>query len=109
MFTSLGALVFCLLIVFNHRPSPRTYTIIHPGGLTDAPPGQRQLVITKDDAEPAGSTRVVSRADLAALVVAALASPHAVNKSFDLISMPDGEGTPTTDMDALLQEATEGL
>lgn len=87
----------------------RTYTIIHPGGLTDAPPGQRQLVVTKDDAEPAGATRVVSRADLAAVVVAALGSPHAVNKSFDLISMPDGEGSPTTNMDALLQEATEGL
>lgn len=98
-----------LVVPVVHSTIPRTYTIIHPGGLTDAPPGQRQLVVTKDDAEPAGATRVVSRADLAALVVAALASPHAANKSFDLISMPDGEGVPTTDMDALLQEATEGL
>ena len=43
------------------------------------------------------------------VVVQALRCPEALNKSFDLVSMPEGEGQPTTHFDALFDQTTSGL
>jgi hypothetical protein len=63
----------------------------------------------QNDEEVPGATRVVPRADLAEVVVQCLALQEALNKSFDLVSMEEGQELPTTDFKALLAKTTEGL
>ena len=69
-----------------------TYTIIHPGGLTNKPGGERELVLGVDDSllddfEKLGATRSIPREDVANLVVASLRNKDLVaNKSFDVVS-----------------------
>ena len=43
------------------------------------------------------------------VVVQALLLPDALNKSFDLVSMPEGEGEPTWDWTVLFDQTTAGL
>ncbi|PSC75336.1 Nucleoside-diphosphate-sugar epimerase [Micractinium conductrix] len=87
------------------------YTIIHPGGLIDQPGGRRQLLVGKRDSfmDVPGGPRTVPRADVAEAVVQALLLPDALNKSFDLVSRPEGEGEPTRDFAALFDQTTAGL
>lgn len=48
------------------------YVIIHPGGLTDTPPGQEDYVLDVNDKLVNNSKRSISRGDVAKLCVAAL-------------------------------------
>lgn len=74
------------------------YTIVHPGGLIDQPPAERELIVDVDDRLLGGAARQVSRADVARVACAAVAHrDKARNKSFDLASRPVGEGTPTAE------------
>lgn len=74
------------------------YTIIHPGGLVDAPGGLEEFVLDVDDAlynsnkkhtktTNSGQTRI-GREDLADLCVAALAVAKGKKVSFDCITRP---------------------
>lgn len=71
------------------------YTIIHPGGLVDAPPGERQLDVDVDDALLQRKARQVPRSDVARVACAAVARGLGKKKSFDLVSRPVGEGKVT--------------
>lgn len=73
------------------RRSGVSYTIVRPGGLTSEPAGQARLKVAQGDH---GSGRV-SRADVAAVCVAALTDPAARNVTLELLSAPaDGEPAP---------------
>jgi uncharacterized protein YbjT (DUF2867 family) len=91
------------------------YTIIRAGGLLDAPGGERQLLVGKDDQllnhPPDGVPTSIPRADVAEVVVQALLEPSARNKAFDVISKPADapKATVTTDFVALFEQTTPGL
>jgi len=72
-----------------------TYTIVHPGGLVDKPGGVRELSVDVDDQLLERTSRQVPRADVARVCCAALTDPAAANLSFDLASLPEGEGSVT--------------
>lgn len=80
------------------------FTIIHPGGLLDEPGGKRELLVGKNDAFLDTPTRTVPRADVAEVVVQALVQDEALNKSFDLVSRPEGEGQVTKAFDVLFDQ-----
>jgi len=86
-----------------------TYTIIHPGGLTNKPGGERELVLGVDDSllddfEKLGATRSIPREDVANLVVESLRNKDLVaNKSFDVVSKEVGAGTLTEDWKGLFK------
>ena len=46
---------------------------------------------------------------LSQVVVQALLQDEALNKSFDVVARPEGEGQPTTRWDAFFDAATAGL
>lgn len=72
------------------------YTIVHPGGLVDEPPSERQLDADVDDQLLERTSRQVPRADVARVACAAVADRAASrNLSFDLASQPVGEGMVT--------------
>lgn len=82
------------------------YTIIHPGGLIDEQGGEREIVLGVDDelikrAETEGTSRSIPRDDVAALAVAALTAKSADNRSVDAVAKAPGDGSPTTDFEAL--------
>lgn len=85
------------------------YTIIHPGGLTNKPGGERELVLGVDDSllddfEKLGATRSIPREDVANLVMEVLRNKDLVaNKSFDVVAKDVGAGTVTTDWKALFK------
>lgn len=91
------------------------YTIIRAGGLLDAPGGQRELLVGKDDEllqnPPESIPTSIPRADVAEVVVQALLEPAARNKAFDVISKPEDtpEATVTRDFEMLFQQTTAGL
>ncbi len=64
------------------RASGVPYTIVRPGGLTDDPGGQTGIVFQQGDE---GSGRI-PRADVAAVMIAALDNPDALRKTFEVIS-----------------------
>lgn len=64
------------------RASGVAYTIVRPGGLTDDPAGQTGLVFQQGDE---GSGRI-ARADVAAVMIAALENPDALGKTFEVFS-----------------------
>ena len=65
-----------------------SYTIVRPGGLNDAP-GNIQTIIFEQGDEP-GRGKVISRADVARVCVAALHDEEARNKVFEIYAR-DGE------------------
>eukprot|EP00238_Polyblepharides_amylifera_P005805 CAMPEP_0196591838 /NCGR_PEP_ID=MMETSP1081-20130531/71034_1 /TAXON_ID=36882 /ORGANISM="Pyramimonas amylifera, Strain CCMP720" /LENGTH=329 /DNA_ID=CAMNT_0041915343 /DNA_START=151 /DNA_END=1140 /DNA_ORIENTATION=- len=75
------------------------YTIIHPGGLTDAKEGEREIIVGVDDTLLKREQRNIPRADVAELVVQCLSLEPAKNRSFDVCTT---EGPPTKDFVALL-------
>jgi uncharacterized protein YbjT (DUF2867 family) len=81
-----------------------TYTIIHPGGLTDDEGGVREIVVGIDDSQAGTENRSIPRADVAELLVASLEHKSFENRSFDARSKPEGEGTITKDYRKLLQD-----
>lgn len=73
------------------------YTIVHPGGLLDEAPSQRELLVDVNDKLLSLTTsRQVPRADVARVCCAALESAAAEMRSFDVSSKPVGEGAATT-------------
>ncbi|MBL8202389.1 MAG: SDR family oxidoreductase [Chromatiales bacterium] len=64
------------------RASGVPYTIVRPGGLTDDPGGQAGIALQQGDE---GSGRI-PRADVAAVMIAALDNPDALRKTFEVIS-----------------------
>jgi uncharacterized protein YbjT (DUF2867 family) len=91
------------------------YTIVRAGGLLDAPGGQRELLVGRDDQllnqPPEGVRPAIPRADLAEMVVQALLSGSARNKAFDVISKPEDapNARVTKDFEALFAQTTPGL
>jgi uncharacterized protein YbjT (DUF2867 family) len=67
------------------RASGVPYTIVRPGGLTNAPAGEVNVVFQQGDKE-SGS---IPRADVARVCVAALSSPDAQNRTFEINSGKD--------------------
>jgi len=80
------------------------YTIIRAGGLQDKDGGLRELIVGKDDEILKTETRTIARADVAEVCLQALLFEEAKFKAFDLVSKPEGEGTPTTDFRALFAQ-----
>jgi uncharacterized protein YbjT (DUF2867 family) len=64
------------------RASGLPYTIVRPGGLTDDPGGQTGIALQQGDE---GSGRI-PRADVAAVMIAALDNPDALRKTFEIVS-----------------------
>lgn len=73
------------------RASGVPYTIVRPGGLTNAPGGENEIVFRQGDTE-AGA---IPRADVARVCVAALDSQDALNKTFEINS---GKTPATSDV-----------
>eukprot|EP00968_Pinguiococcus_pyrenoidosus_P000845 scaffold48_cov311-Pinguiococcus_pyrenoidosus.AAC.40 len=84
-----------------------TYTIVHPGGLKDEPGFKRRLKIGVDDEILSSKQRAIPREDVARVCVHAIKSPKYHNRSFDLSSFDEGDGSPTDDLDMLI-ESLEG-
>lgn len=76
------------------RASGVPYTIVRPGGLTDQPGGQSGIRLEQGD----GGTGFIPRADVARVCVAALKSPAARNRTFEMYG---AQTPPVTDWDAL--------
>ena len=76
------------------------FTIVHPGGLKgscndlDAEGGKVQLTVGVDDTLLENEYRSIPRADVAEVLKLALTTEEALDRSFDLASLPEGEGTP---------------
>ena len=64
------------------RASGVPYTIVRPGGLTDKPGGQSGVRLEQGDR----GTGLIPRADVARVCVAALQSPEARNRTFEVYS-----------------------
>jgi len=75
------------------RASGVPYTIARPGGLTDKPGGQSGVRLEQGDK----GTGFISRGDVARVCVAALKSPAARNRTFELYSAPSS--SPAMDWD----------
>jgi len=74
------------------KKSDIAYTIVHAGGLGDAPGGQDLVEVGVDDKirEDPKNNRRISRADVAEVCVRALACDEAANRSFDLTGVAAG-------------------
>lgn len=68
------------------------YTIIHPGGLTDTPPGQEQYVFGVNDTLIVNKKRSISRGDVADLCIAALTVAKGKKVALDCITRVPEEG-----------------
>jgi uncharacterized protein YbjT (DUF2867 family) len=62
------------------------YTIIHPGGLTDTPPGQEEFFLDVDDKLIVNKKRSISRGDVADLCIAALSVAKGQKVALDCIT-----------------------
>lgn len=76
------------------RASGVPYTIVRPGGLVDKPGGEGGIRLEQGDR----GTGFIPRADVARVCVAALESPAARNRTFELYS---GPGAPPSDWNAV--------
>jgi uncharacterized protein YbjT (DUF2867 family) len=77
------------------RDSGIPYTIVRPGGLHRGPGGEQKIVFELVDEV---KTVPVSRADVASVLIAALAYPEAQNKTFTVFTVKE---PPTTDWQAM--------
>ena len=75
------------------RESGVPYTIVRPGGLINEAGGQKSVAFAQGDTE----TGAIPRADVARVCVAALGSPDALNKTFEINS---GKAAPEQSFDA---------
>ncbi|PHJ25356.1 nad-dependent epimerase dehydratase [Cystoisospora suis] len=62
-----------------------TYTIVHPGGLSDEP-GGRGLVVGVNDVIKSMPCKSISREDVARVLVHSLIDPSYLNQSFDVLN-----------------------
>jgi len=76
------------------RASGVPYTVVRPGGLRNAPAGQTALTALQGDPKVSGQ---ISRADVAAICVAALGNKAAQGKTFEVIG---ADGAPPSDWTA---------
>ena len=74
------------------RASGVPYTVVRPGGLTNGPGGDKDLVFEQGDTVSAQTT--ITRADVARICVQALKYPEARNRTFETSARP---GPPVTD------------
>lgn len=74
------------------RASGVPYTVIRPGGLTNGPGGDKDVVFEQGDTVRAQTT--ITRADVARICVQALRYPEARNRTFETSAAP---GAPVTD------------
>jgi uncharacterized protein YbjT (DUF2867 family) len=81
------------------RASGIPYTIIRPGGLTNAEPGKSAFVFEQGDKVTGQTT--IARADVATICVQALKHPEARNRTFETNTVP---GSPLTDWRAKFAE-----
>jgi uncharacterized protein YbjT (DUF2867 family) len=72
------------------RSSGLRYTIVRPGGLTDGP-ATGDVLVGEGGATVSGS---VPRADVARLMVAALSTPDAANRTVEVVARSGLRGTP---------------
>lgn len=72
------------------RTSGLRYTIVRPGGLTDDP-ATEDLLVGEGGATVTGS---IPRADVARLMVAALFTPEAENRTFEVVARAESRDTP---------------
>lgn len=75
------------------RASGVAYTIVRPGGLTNAPGGEFEVIFQQGDKE----SGAIPRADVARVCVAALDSEGALNKTFEVNA---GENPPSAGFEA---------
>lgn len=75
---------------------------MHCAGLIDEEGGKRKLLLAVDDKLLDRNPRNIPRADVAALAVACIGLPEAMNKSFDAICAPAADGAPDGDWSAVL-------
>ena len=68
------------------RASGLTYTVLRPGGLHDKPGGIQKIVFEQIDEVKVAA---ISRTDVAAVCVAALAYPEAQNKTFEVFTIKE--------------------
>jgi uncharacterized protein YbjT (DUF2867 family) len=68
------------------RAAGIAYTVVRPGGLHDKPGGEQKIIFEQTDTVKSVS---ISRADLAAVCVAALIYPEAQNKTFEVFSIKE--------------------
>ena len=68
------------------RASGVPYTIVRPGGLTEAPGGAQAIVAAQGDKpmDPKAPPLMIPRADVATVVVRAIGNPAAVGKTFEI-------------------------
>jgi uncharacterized protein YbjT (DUF2867 family) len=80
------------------RASGRPYTIVRPGWFDDNDPDQLRLVALQGDTRHAGNSSdgVVSRRQIAEVLVSSLDTASAENKTLELVAEP---GPATTDFD----------
>lgn len=81
------------------RESGVPYTIIRPGGLNDESGGQLAIVVDQGDTKQGR----ISRADVAAVAVAALDNPDVLNTTFEIINDEAPYAANWTDQFASLQ------
>jgi uncharacterized protein YbjT (DUF2867 family) len=77
------------------RASGVPYTVVRPGGLTNGPGGDKEVVFEQGDTVSAQTT--ITRADVARICVQALRYPEARNRTFETSARP---GPPVTDWQA---------
>jgi uncharacterized protein YbjT (DUF2867 family) len=68
------------------RATDINYTVVRPGGLHDKPGGEQKIIFEQTDTVKSVS---ISRADVAAVCVAALRYPEAHNKTFEVFSIKE--------------------
>lgn len=96
------------VVRFSNQP----YTIVRPGWFDANGPDEHRLVFRQGDRHHAGnpSDGAVARRQIAQVLVAALSSPGAVGKTFELVAE---RGPATTDLEplfsALPADPTDGL
>ena len=79
------------------------YTIIHPGGLTDNPPGEEDFVLDVNDNLLNEKKRSISRADVANLCVAALSIGKGKKIALDCITRPRNDNEPVKTAEEALE------
>lgn len=77
------------------RDSSLPYTIVRPGGLTDEEGGEQGIDIRAPKVGNRGPQ--IPRADVAAVLVAALGNPEAVGKTVEIFGEPAGDPQDWTD------------
>ncbi len=86
------------------RASGMEFAILRPLGMDDGPGGKFGIALTQGDA--VRSRVSISRADLAAVTVEAVFSPHARNASFELFNATSSPGAWRRDLELLRPDPT---